>query len=208
HLGVIAGVADDGEVAWCETGGETAQQLGGARAARERRHPHGRRPPQLRVRDPIVWGAMSGPAGSHAKQRTATGPSGRSERVGEAGGWRAGGVGGGPGGGARVTGGGGGSGGAGRPGGGVGGPCGAPAGSHAKQRIATAPPGRSERVGGMGDHVGPPLRVTRNRGAPRLRRGDPNVWGVGGAVSGPPPLLPRLAGGPQPGAGAPPAESG
>src|SRR5439155_17616563 len=40
-------------------------------------------------------------------------------------------------------------------------------------RGAAASPGRPERLGGLGG----PAR----RGAPRLRRGDPSVWGVWGA---------------------------
>src|SRR5437660_4232034 len=60
---------------------------------------------------------------------------------------------------------------------------GPPAGD-ANQRSATAMPGRAERLGVWGPFRGP-QQATRTRGAPRLCRGAPNVWGLG-AISGPP----------------------
>src|SRR5207245_6752399 len=67
--------------------------------------------------------------------------------------------------------------------GGLGAISGPPAGD-ANQRSATAMPGRAERLGVWGPFRGP-QQATRTRGAPRLCRGAPNVWGLG-AISGPP----------------------
>src|SRR6267143_1631890 len=95
--------------------------------------------------------------------------------------------------------------------GGCGGHIGAPT-THARSRSATAPPGRDERwgvwgpyrgphyaraieerhgsagarrtLGGVGAISGPPLR-TRDRGAPRLRRGATSVGGCGGHIGAP-----------------------
>ncbi len=59
------------------------------------------------------------------------------------------------------------------------------AGMVALGRSDTAPPGRSERRGGMGGQIGP-KRARHSRGATRLRRGAPSAGGVWGAISGPP----------------------
>src|SRR5205823_36265 len=64
HLGVIAGVADDRELARGETRRETAQQLGRAGTARERRHSHGRR---LRTADGLPRTATAAPR--HTRNR-------------------------------------------------------------------------------------------------------------------------------------------
>ena len=67
-------------------------------------------------------------------------------------------------------------------------------GRRARSRSVTALPGRDERQGGLGGHLGAPQsndieapKPTKlTRGAPWLRRGAPNAWGVWGDISGPP----------------------
>src|SRR3989442_1631961 len=75
--------------------------------------------------------------------------------------------------------------------GGGGGHVGAPT-THGGSGRAAAPPGRPDPCGGWGAARGPherrvagPSRPSRDRGAPRLRRGATSVGGCGGHVGAP-----------------------